>query len=121
MREITQHKINPVNARIGLAATKEVGPGGAAQMYRVTTGDEEGHTIECLELYFPSADGKNTHNVTHEVMLAILIDRLIGFQNGPFACEDNAVALSLLMSAKARLDRRSIERQSRGVEGKLEK
>ena len=58
-----------------------------------------------------------TNGITHEALLAILIDRLEGFQKGPYAHGYNADALTSLRSAQASLKQRTIDRLARGVEG----
>lgn len=63
----------------------------------------------------PPADGVN--GLTHEVLIAILIDRFTAFQSGPFACQENADALNYLISMHNSLFIRTRDRQSRGVEG----
>ena len=59
------------------------------------------------------------NGVTHEALLAIVIDRLRSFQAGPYSCRDNAIALTNLEDALMRLQRRTRERIARGVEGTL--
>lgn len=53
----------------------------------------------------------------NEDLLAIVIDRLRGFQSGPFRCRENALALTKLEDALHWLNHRTQERQKRGVEG----
>ena len=57
------------------------------------------------------------NGITHEALLAILIDRLECFQHGPFANEYNAEALDCLHTALAALQTRTAIRTARGVEG----
>lgn len=52
-----------------------------------------------------------------EDLIAILIDRLQHFQKGDFACQDNDLALGHLHLALKDLNRRTKEREDRGVEG----
>lgn len=59
--------------------------------------------------------------VTEAVLLAILIDRLQGFQAGPFACTENDEQLVHLESALSATRRRADERAKRGVLGKEQK
>lgn len=54
---------------------------------------------------------------THEAYLAILIHRLEGFQSGKYSCHDNQVALDHLEAARMWLQKRTIDRMNRGVEG----
>ena len=60
-----------------------------------------------------------TNGLTIEVLIAVLCDRLQGFQNSPFACERNARALHHLNAAKLELNLRTLERLSAGKEGTL--
>jgi len=62
-----------------------------------------------------------TNGVTHETLLAILIDRLRSFQAGPFAGRPNAIALTHLEEALMWLQTRTRERIKRGVEGTHQK
>ena len=57
------------------------------------------------------------NGVTHEAMLAIIADRLRGFQSGPFYCKANDRALTHIEEAMHWLQQRTIERMRRGVEG----
>lgn len=61
------------------------------------------------------------NGLTHEVLLAILINRLEGFQSGPFANEYNGLALGYVKLAQETLLNRTRERMTRGVEGTLAK
>jgi len=54
---------------------------------------------------------------TNEAVLAVLIDRLEGFQAGEFGCRENAIALTHLQSALLWLEERTTDRKARGVEG----
>lgn len=58
------------------------------------------------------------NGVQNEDLLAIVIDRLHGFQSGKFACRDNAIALTKCEEALLWLQKRTRERQARGVEGR---
>lgn len=57
------------------------------------------------------------NGITHEALLEVLIDRLNGFQSGPFACQANADCLNHLKAAQEILLNRTRERMARGVEG----
>jgi hypothetical protein len=54
----------------------------------------------------------------NEDLIATVIDRLEGFQSGNFACEENANALECLRMALSHLERRTVARKARGVEGR---
>ncbi len=53
----------------------------------------------------------------NEDLLAIVIDRLQGFQDSPFKCRENALAITKLEEALHWLNHRTRERERRGVEG----
>ena len=62
--------------------------------------------------------------ISHEVngcaiedVIDVLVTRLEGFQNGPFRCDENALAITQLEEAKRSLLNRTDKRQAQGVEG----
>ena len=57
------------------------------------------------------------NGVTHEALLAILVDRMRSFQAGPYACRENALVLTKLEEAQQWLLSRTRARMVRGVEG----
>jgi hypothetical protein len=122
-RELTAHKIAGCNQLLSIAALGPPGPGGACRHYRVSGfcsayGQPEGQGR--LEMHFqhglPSEVGVN--GITDEVLLAVLIDRLEGFLQGPFACRESDAALTHLRNALAALQVRTRDRLARGVEGR---
>ncbi len=52
-----------------------------------------------------------------EDVIDVLTTRLEGFQNGPFRCRENALAITKLEEAKQWLLYRTSKRQAQGVEG----
>ena len=99
MRELNEHKINPGNDTLTITVLDEPGHGGASHAY-----DIEGGEAVPTHLRFQngpiSADGTGVNGITHEALLAVLCDRLRGFQNGPYACKANACALTHLEEAQ---------------------
>jgi hypothetical protein len=61
------------------------------------------------------------NGISNEVLLTIVEDRLKGFQSGPYACRENALALTHVQDAMHWLHHRTRERVQRGVEGTSEK
>ncbi len=125
MRELTGHKVNGVNDGLAVLVMDEPGPGGANHHYNIIW-NRKTHAGECgtvtgdeCSLNFQNGPIREvgTNGVTHEALLAILIDRLEGFQRGKFACDKNAVALGHLRLAVTALTSRTLERAARGVEG----
>ena len=117
MRKITSHQVNECNKAISIDADDR-GHGGASHEYMVSwpAADENG-----MEVFIPFQNGPikeaGVNGLTHEVLLAILIDRLTDFQNGPYANGYNARALEHLVLAREMLYARTREREARGVEG----
>ena len=128
MRELTDHKVNPANEMdvLTVRVMDEPGSGGACHAYLSSGFDNTSNPSDpddqdpgtCLVLFQngpPTEVGVN--GVTLEALLAILCDRLRGFQSGPYACDDNAEALACMEQAQTALQRRTKARMERGVEG----
>jgi hypothetical protein len=101
----------------------EPGPGGANHAYQIggfTHRDAAGGDVDtAVTLRFQNGPIKEigTNGITHEVLIAIVIDRLKSFQAGQYACRENALALTKLEEAAHWLHHRTAERLARGVEG----
>ena len=119
-RQITTHHSNALNRALTLEAIGEPGPGGANERYEITYAVPPNFTtLQHYPLSFQTGDPADGINgISNEVLLAIVADRLEGFQEGPFACETNEVALGKVKAAIRILGTRSQEREERGVEGK---
>ena len=125
MRILTEHKINPANDTLQVTVADEPGAGGANHRYEV-----RGFSTETNPSYIDDSDAEavilfqngpipeaGVNGVTHEVLLAIVADRLRSFQAGPYACKANACALMHIEEAQHWLQQRTLERMRRGVEG----
>lgn len=130
MRELTDHKVNPANDVLKIEVIDEPGSGGACHRYDITgfdtdtnpsSGDAQGYRANFSRQVLIFQNGPiaeaGVNGVTHEALLAILIDRLEGFQAGKFANDYNAAALDHLRSAQGVLLDRTRERMARNVEG----
>ena len=115
-RTLEEHKVNPANDTLILQTLDEPGHGGANHQYLIG-GFPAGPTLIQFQDGPISADGNGVNGVTHEVLLAIVADRLRGFQKGPYSCKANACALTHIEEAMHWLQQRTIERMRRGVEG----
>lgn len=114
MRTISDYAVNPVNDRLVVTVLDEPGAGGANHEYRV---DTEKSVICRISFQNGPIAENGVNGVTQEVLLSIVADRLRSFQAGPYACRDNAVALTKVEEAMMWLQRRTLERMRRGVEG----
>ena len=126
MRNLTDHQINPANDRLLVQVLDEPGQGGACHSYYVDGFDistnpsatEEDNYLYILFQNGPiSEEGVGVNGITHEVLLAIVADRLRSFQKGPYSCKANACALTHIEEAMHWLQQRTLERMRRGVEG----
>lgn len=126
MRKLTEHQVNPANARLAIVVQDEPGQGGACHDYYISgynpvtnpSFEAHGRGVEILFQNGPiSEDGEGVNGVTHEALLAIVADRLRSFQKGPYSCKANACALTHIEEAMHWLQQRTLERMRRGVEG----
>ena len=123
MRQLTDHIVegDAANHQLMVDAVDEPGAGGACHRYAIRT-PSSGWMID-----FQNGPIKENgvNGVTNEALLAILIDRLRGFQGQfrptQFACRENAIALTHCEDALSWLQKRTRERIKRGVEGTMAK
>lgn len=121
MRRITTHQSNECNNAITLEADP-LGTGGASHNYRAHYLRLQGDVFswpESQTLSFQDGPIKEvgTNGITHEVLLAIIIDRLEGFQAGQWSSPENAEALEHARACLEALNKRTRLREDRGVEG----
>lgn len=117
MRKITDHIANPANDLLEITAIDEPGAGGANHSYRVLC-DKFKIADHSIEFQNGPIGEFGVNGITQEVLLAIVIDRLRSFQAGPFACPENADALTHATEALEALKSRTKARMARGVEGR---
>ena len=101
-------------------ATDEPGQGNANHEYQITRSSPKDDGSDLLGVVlFQNGPIKEAgvNGVMNEDLIAIVIDRMRGFQSGDYACRDNALALTKLEEALMWLRNRTNERESRGVEG----
>lgn len=128
-RIITTHKVNGCNVcndAINIRVTDQPGAGGANHRYKID-GPLDIYpgvgSVPKFQVDIRFQDGpileSGVNGITNEALLAVVIDRLQGFQSGKFACEENAEALVKLKECLIALKRRTRQRVARGVEGTL--
>lgn len=115
-REITEHEQNAANRVLHITADG-AGPGGASHRYVVTIPGKSSHVLDFQNGAIAEA---GVNGLTHEALIAIVLDRLRSFQEGPYKCRDNALAITKLEEALMWLNHRTREREARGVEGTME-
>jgi len=126
MRRVTDHEIDGHECGLEVVVCDQPGSGGANHHYQIVnvsrqnTAPDSADFVEC-EIEFQNGPIKEVgvNGVTHEVLLAIVADRLKAFQSGPFANSHNEIALKHVELALSSLKTRTIDRINRGVEGQL--
>jgi hypothetical protein len=135
MRKITDHIVSGDQAvQLSIAVTDEPGAGGANHRYEITGFDTDSNgskaspdgyaaSFSRMIVLFQNGPIKESgvNGITQEALLAIVIDRLRSFQAGPFSCRENAIALMHCEEALMWLQRRTVARIKRGVEGTNQK
>ena len=137
MRTITDHQVNGLNEALSITAIDKPGPGGANHKYAIELYPEGSespkHAVVLSFQNGPIGSPADMNGITGEALLAVLIDRLRGFQftrdesgnftksPGPFACRENAIALTKIEEALMWLQKRTLDRVRRGVEGTNQK
>jgi hypothetical protein len=151
MRTLTDHTVNGDSAeQLDITVLDEPGAGGANHQYMISWGEQRGKpTIAELEAMLAKEDGPKpqmwpdgsvtlgqtclicfqngpikeagVNGITQEALLTVVIDRLRSLQAGPFSCRENAIALTHIEEALMWLQRRTVARIKRGVEGTNQK
>ena len=107
MRELTDHVVSGDQAvHLKIQVIDEPGAGGANHEYRISghdlkkhpayanTSDEDIPQWETICFQNGPIKEAGVNGLTHEALVAVVIDRLRSFQGGPFSCRENAIARS---------------------------
>lgn len=120
MRAITDHKLNGLNDALTINVLDEPGQGGACHAYEIEVGAPKTKSYYVDFQNGPIKEA-SVNGISDEALLAIVIDRLRSFQEGPFSCRENSVALTNLEQSLMWLQKRTRDREARGVEGTNQK
>lgn len=122
MREITEHQINSLNKALKVVADDRAEETGGSHQYEIMAETEHtGTMIGGINFQRGPVSEVGINGITNEVLLAIVIDRLRGWQSGPFTCRENALALTKLEEGLMWLQARTRDRIARGVEDTYQK
>lgn len=137
-RFLNSHIVNPANDRLCITVLDEPGPGGANHLYMISGFDTSTNPakliadditggnmdlpvahMDAVPLIFQNGaiGDVGVNGITHEALLAILIDRLESYQTGPYKSNYNADALYHLQAAMHVLHRQTRDRMAQGIEG----
>jgi len=124
LRELTYHKVVGVgglNEELSVDVMDKPGSGGACHDYSINwdSGLDRG---ECHIRFQngPIQEG-GVNGVSNESLLAVVLDRLVGFNEGEYATPENFAAMQHVLWALQFLHNRTKDRVVRGVEGTYKK
>lgn len=124
MRTLTSHKVSGLNEDLTIEVLDVPGPGNANHYYSIAydLGTYQGG-VHLKTIKFQNGPTKEAgiNGISNEALLAIVEDRLLGFQAGEYSCRENEIALTKLQEAMMWLQKRTRDRISRGVEGTSKK
>lgn len=121
MHDLTDHQFpgDELNDMIIVTADdRDPNNGNASHCYNLSYG-----SMDCGFINFqhgPRNKEGSLPGVTDAAVLAILLDRYRGFQEGPFACRENALVITKLEEALHWMQNRTLKRLQQGVLGKNE-
>lgn len=120
-RIVTGHETNAANRGMSIIADAPT-HGNTSHLYQVSDATEvdEGRPHPFYQSILFQKGPIKEHGVnglTCEVLLAIVADRLRGFQSSPYSCRENALALTKIEESLMWLHSRTRNREQRGVEG----
>jgi len=122
MREIKTHRVKSdyYSNQLEVSAIGERGSGGANLEYQIRP--DKKYLSDDLFIKFQHGDPSILINgISNESLLAIVLDRLDGFQGGKFPSDETAFAIEHIERALASMQTRTLERIDRGVIGELKK
>jgi hypothetical protein len=106
-RMLSSHRVTGLNEKIRIEVLDSPGPGGACHKYRVSLDEETCVYSQVLEFQNGPIQEVGVNGISVEALLAIVEDRLIGFQSGQFSCQENGFALSYIQDALRWLGKRT--------------
>lgn len=124
-RPLFDHKNNKFNRQcVEVFTTDAVQQDGANHAYRIEVYDrydgkkDEGMRAKC-ELPFQNGGLKEVgaNGITDQALLAIILDRMRGFNDGPFRCRENSIIITKIEEALMWMEKRANDRSRRNVEG----
>lgn len=96
--------------------------GNACHKYAILRADDESAASPLEVVTFQQGPIKEhgVNGILQEDLIAIVIDRLEGFNSGDYRCRENSLAITKLEEALHWLRHRTAAREARGVEGTSE-
>lgn len=79
--------------------------------------NNEGAIVSRVDFQEGPIKENGVNGVANEDLINMVICRLQGFQNSPYACRENAIAITKLEESLMWMRKRTNDREARGVEG----
>lgn len=105
---------------VEVSARDERGAGNANHRYEVYSRAND-EVLAVINFQNGPIKEKGVNGIQNEDLLEIVIDRLVGFQAGEFACNENGSALYSIRAGLTDLRNRTQDRVARNVEGESKK
>lgn len=116
--QLTDHQTNEANRAITIeVGERDPANGNASHVYHTYYEGKTGRAVQVIAFQNGPIAEVGVNGTTNEALLAILIDRMRGFQTSKWACRENTIALTKLEEALHWLHARTRAREARGVEG----
>jgi hypothetical protein len=118
-KEITMREVNIGTKLCTTIHAMDEPEFGANHEYAVYYSDQtqEGHEIASIKFQKGPVKENGKNGLHNEDLIAIAIDRLQGLNSGDFKCRENSLAITKLEEAMMWLNKRTLDRRNRGVEG----
>lgn len=124
--QVYDHKNNRFNREhIVVTAVTPPAPDGACKHYSIAavipaqTSDSSEQVVNQSTLDFQ--DGSiaevGPNGITDQALLAVVLDRMRGFNNGPYRCRENSVIITKIEEALMWMEKRSNDRARQGIDG----
>lgn len=113
-------EVGDQNPDVTVQAIDEPGKYGASHLYHIdVVGGAPTSGGMTTAIHFQEGPVKEVGNngITGEALVAIVVDRLKGFQTSQCPCRENAIALTHLETALMWMNQRTRTRSQKGVEG----
>ena len=119
-RKLYDHKVSELNRKhVEVFATDERNDDGAHHSYQIDIYRNDGEVVETCKLNFQNGGLQEVgpNGITEQALLAVVLDRLRGFNSGPYSSRENSIAITKIEESLLWLQKRADDRARRGVEG----
>lgn len=118
MNLLSSHKVSGLNQELEIEPKEDTDKGGASHTYEISHKDK---ILGVIHFQNKPINESGVNGISNEALLAIVENRLLGFQAGEFSCRENAIAITKIQEALMWLQKRTLDRVRRDVEGTYEK